>query len=119
MTLSPKLWGVAAGGALSIALIGYFFWRPSQAPLPISPIQEQVISDLEAANEKTAKERESLKRQAQEAQDKATQAQTEAARVRGRLRELEALNSQIRAKGVFVTTEAEALKSLKAMGWVR
>ena len=120
MILSPKFWGFAIGGAVLALLIGYyFFWRPGQAPPILTPIQEQTIADLEAANEKANKERESLRKAAQEAAFRATQAQTEAAKARTRLKELETLQGQIHAKrGVLVTTEAEAVRELKAMGWL-
>ena len=121
MVLSPKLAGGAAGLVVLALLGGYFLlWRPGQPPLPITPIQEKTISDLEATNEKLSKERKSLVSQAQANTVKAEQAQTEAARLRGRLKELEAQMRLIEAKrGVLVATPDEALKSLKAMGWLR
>ena len=120
MTLSPKFWGVAASGIALVLLAGYFFfWRPGQAPPIFTPIQEKTISDLEAANEKANKERESVIKAAQEAAFKATQAQTEAAKARTRLKELEAQMGQIEAKrGVLVTTPQEAIKIMITMGWL-
>ena len=117
MTLSPKLGAVAAGGVVLILLAGYFLWRPGQPP-PIIP--EKTISDLEAANEKAAEERKALISQAQANAHRATQAQNEAARVRGRVRDLEAQMMLIRAKrGPVATTPEDAIKELKAMGWLR
>ena len=120
MTLSRIFWGVAAAGALSTLLIGYFYWRPGQAPLPIKPIQEETITDLEAANAKAAKERETLRKAAQAHAMKAQEAQNEAARVRARLAELEAQMGQIKAqRGPVIATPEEAMKELTRMGWVR
>lgn len=115
-----KFWGVAAGVALSIALIGYLFWRPSQAPLLIGPSQERAIVDLEAAKEKAGQEREAAKKAAREATLKAGQAEMEAARLRGQLRELEAKMEQIQAKrGAEILTPDDAIKDLKSMGWLK
>ena len=117
MTLSPKLGAVAAGGVVLILLAGYFLWRPGQPP-PIIP--EKTISDLEAANEKAAEERKALISQAQANAHRATQAQNEAARVRGRVRDLEAQMMLIRAKrGPVATTPEDAIKELRAMGWLK
>ena len=121
MTLSPKFWGLAIAGAALVLLAGYFFfWRQSQAPPVLTPIQEKTIADLEAANEKANKERESLRKAAQAAAFRATEAQTEAAKARARLKELEALYEQIKAKrAILVITTDDAFKELKAMGWLK
>ena len=102
-------------------LVGYFFfWRPIRPPPILTPIQEKTISDLEAVNKKAAEERELLRKQAQEATGRATRAITDAAKDRIRLRELETQLEAIKAKrGTFVTDEAQAMKELKAMGWLR
>ena len=119
MTLSPKLGAVAAGGLLLALLLAYFFlWRPGQPP-PIPIIPEKAIADLEAANKQAAEERESLRKAAQAAAYRAGQAQKEAEAIRGRFRELEARYSDLKAKRVFMTDEASAIKELKAMGWLK
>lgn len=119
--MTPKFWGIAAIGVVLALLAGYFFfWRPGQPHPVLTPIQEKIISELETANAKANKERENLKRQASEAAIRATQAQTEAAKARNRLRELEALYSEIKAKrGAIIIIPDDALKELKAMGWLR
>ena len=117
MTLSPKFGAVAASGVVLTLLAGYFLWRPGQPP-PIIP--EKTISDLEAANEKAAEERKALISEAQANARKATEAQNEAARVRGRVRDLEAQMTLIRAKrGSVATTPDDAIKELRAMGWLK
>lgn len=119
MTISPKLGGIAIGAIILALLAGYFFfWRLGQAPPSLNPVQEKTIADLEAANEKVAKERESLKRQAQEAVGRAVRAETEAAKARAKLKELEVLQGQIRAKRDVINPE-DALKELEAMGWLK
>lgn len=116
--MTPKLWGVAAGMAVLALLAGYFFFgHPGQPLLP--SLQEKVISDLEAANKKAFEERESLKRDAQIAAFRATQAKGEAEAMRGRFRELEARYNELAQKRVFITDQAQALKELKTMGWVK
>lgn len=121
MTISPKLGGVVASGIVLALLASYFFfWRPSQPPPILTPIQEKTISDLEAANKRLSEEMKSLITQAQANANRATQAQTEAAKARIRLGELEAQMGQIKARqGIIVATHDDALKELKSMGWLR
>ena len=118
---SPKWIAIAAGGLLLAILAVYLLrWRPVQPLFPFTPIQEKTISDLEAANKKASEERESLRNEAKANALRATQAQTEAAKARVALRELEALNSEMRAKrGANIVNPEEAIKQLKASGWLK
>ena len=118
---SHKWIAIAAGGLLVAFFAVYFiFWRPVQPSPVFTPIQEKTISDLEAANKKASEEREVAKIEAKAAALRATQAQTEAAKARVALRELEALNSEMRAKrGANIVNPEEAIKQLKASGWLK
>ena len=83
MTLSPKIGGVVAAGLTFLMLIGYFFWRPGQTP----PCPAQ--------------------KAAPEAGLKATEAQREAVKGKGKARGIRGPLRDLNAKKAVVTDDRE------------